>query len=100
MLFRTGWNSLWKGYTQAPEQREKDHAELNAGEPGVSLEVCDYLATRKIAMIGSDTWGGEPMDPSKDPLESFASCHRNRIVRRGMSNCDNLDLDVLSQEKV
>ena len=57
MLFRTGWHSSRKDYTQAPEQREKDKAEFNAGEPGVSLEICDYLATRKIAMIGSDTWG-------------------------------------------
>ena len=57
VLFRTGWHSLWKGYTHAPEQREKDQAECNAGEPGVSLEVCDSLATRTIAMMGSDTWG-------------------------------------------
>jgi kynurenine formamidase len=57
MLFRTSWNSLWKDYTQALEQREKDNAELNSGEPGVRPEVCDCLATRKIAMIGSDTWG-------------------------------------------
>ena len=40
------------------------------------------------------------MDPSKDPPESFASCHRNLSVRRGISNFEHLDLDVLSQEKV
>ena len=32
---------------------------------GASPELCDYLAGRKIAMIGSDTWGLEVMDPSK-----------------------------------
>ena len=57
MLFRTGWNSRWKDYAQVPEQREKDQAECNAGEPGVSLEVCDSLTTRTIVMIESDTWG-------------------------------------------
>jgi len=57
VLFRTGWHSSRKDHTHAPEQREKDQAECNAGEPGVSLEVCDSLATRKIAMMGSDTWG-------------------------------------------
>ncbi len=100
VLFRTGWASLWKDYTKPPEQREKDNAEVNAGEPGVSPEVCDYVAARKIAMIGSDTWALEPMDPSKGPPESFAYCHMNLIVRRGISNFENLDLDVLSQEKV
>ena len=40
------------------------------------------------------------MNPSKDPPESFASCHMNLIVRRGISNFEHLDLDVLSQEKV
>ena len=100
VLCRTGWNSRWKDYAQAPEQREKDRAEFNAEEPGVSLEVCDSLATRKIAMMGSDTWGREPMESSKDSPESFAYGHRNHSVRRGISNFEHLDLDVLSQEKV
>jgi len=61
--------------------------------------VCDYLAARKIAMIGSDTCGLEPMDPAKATPASFAYCHMNLIVRRGISNFENLALDVLSQEK-
>jgi hypothetical protein len=40
------------------------------------------------------------MDPSKGPSESFAYCHMNLSVRRGISNFEHLDLDVLSQEKV
>jgi len=99
VLFRTGWNSLWKDYNKPPEQRDKDNAEFNSGEPGVSPEVCDYLATRKIAMIGSDTWALEPMDPTKGNPESFAYCHMNLIVRHGITNFENLDMDVLSQEK-
>ena len=51
-------------------------------------------------MIGSDTWGLEVMDPSKPPPEAFGYCHMNLIVRCGISNFENLDLDVLSQEKV
>jgi len=100
VLLRTGWNSLWKDYTKPPDQQAKDNAEFNSGEPGASPELCDYLAGRKIAMIGSDTWGLEAMDPSKPPPEAFAYCHMNLIVRRGISNFENLDLDVLSQEKV
>ena len=101
VLFRTGWNSLWKDYsTRSPEQMAKDHAEFNSGEPGVSPEVCDYLAERKIAMIGSDTWGLEPYDvPRLGSPESFAYGHMNLVVRRGITNFENLDLDVLSREK-
>jgi kynurenine formamidase len=99
VLFRTGWNSLWKDYNAPPEQRAKDNAEFIAGEPGVSPEVCDHLAARKISMIGSDTWGLEPYDFAKGMPESFAYCHMNLTVRRGISNFENLDMDVLSQEK-
>ena len=77
----------------------KDNAEFIAGEPGVSPEVCDHLAARKISMVGSDTWGLESYDFAKGVPESFAYCHMNLIVRRGISNFENLDMDVLSQEK-
>jgi len=108
VLFRTGWNSLWKTNhlgrpggekVKSDEQLAKDSAEFGAGEPGVSSEVCDYLATKKISMIGSDTWGLEPLDFSKGAPDSFAYCHMNLIVRRGISNFENLDLDDLSTDK-
>ena len=63
-------------------------------------EVCDHLAARKIAMVGSDTWGLEPYDvPNLGEPESFAYGHMNLIARRGITNFENLDLDVLSREK-
>jgi len=74
------------------ERRQREHRlprfpfhcytnpEFNSGEPGASPELCDYLAERKIAMIGSDTWGLEVMDPSKPPPEAFGYCHMNLIV--------------------
>ena len=100
VLFRTGWNGLWKDYVRAPEQRAKDHEEFGSGEPGVSPEVCDYLAGKKISMIGSDTWGLEPYDFAKTASpEPFAYCHMNLVARRGISNFENLDLDTLSQER-
>ncbi len=78
----------------------KDNAEFGTGEPGVSPEVCDYLAGKKISMIGTDTWGLEPFDFAKSGVpESFANCHMNLIVRRGIYNFENLDLDELSADK-
>ena len=100
VLFRTGWNSLWKDYRRTPDERAADHAEFSSGEPGVGEEVCDHLAARKIAMVGSDTWGLEPQDPeSGAEPESYAYGHMNLIVRRGITNFENLDLDSLSRHK-
>ena len=64
-----------------------------------SPEVCDHLASKKISMIGSDTWGLEPYDFAKGVPESFAYCHMNLIARRGIYNFENLDLDELSADK-
>jgi kynurenine formamidase len=107
VLFRTGWNSLWKTNhlgrpagekVKSDEQLVKDNAEFGSGEPGVSPEVCDHLAAKKISMIGSDTWGLEPYDFAKGVPESFAYCHMNLIARRGIYNFENLDLDEISAE--
>ena len=103
VVFRTGWNSLWKeNHTgmKTPQQIAADNAEHGSGEPGVSPEVCDMLADAKISMVGSDTWGLEPYDFAKGVPESFAYCHINLIVRRGIYNFENLDLDGLSEAGV
>ena len=102
VLFRTGWVHLWKDNhtgNKSSEQIAADNAMNGSGEPGVSPEVCDYLAAKKISMIGSDTWGLEPYDFANEGLpESFAYCHINLIVRRGIYNFENLDLDQLSAD--
>lgn len=108
VLFRTGWNALWKTNhlgrpagtkVKSDEQLAKDNAEFGSGEPGVAPEVCEYLASRKISMIGSDTWGLEPYDFANGAPPSFAYCHMNLLVRRGIYNFENLDLDDLSADK-
>ena len=55
VLFRTGWNQWWKDNhtgNKKPDQIAADNKSFRAGEPGVSPEVCDYLAERKISMLG------------------------------------------------
>jgi kynurenine formamidase len=100
VLFRTGWNSLWKTNHLGRPAGEKVKADDQlAKEPGVAPEVCDYLAAKKISMIGSDTWGLEPYDFAKGAPESFAYCHMNLIARRGIYNFENLDLDEVSADK-
>ena len=93
VLLRTGWNSLWKTNhlgrpvgekVKTDDQLAKNTAEFNSGEPGAAPELCDYLAAKKISMIGSDTWGLEALDFSKAlPPGGFAYCHMNLVARRG-----------------
>ena len=48
VLFRTGWNDLWRNNLEKPlEQAKADNATFNSGGPGISPEVCDHLATKK-----------------------------------------------------
>ena len=105
VLFRTGWTSLWKtnhlgrpagDKVKSDAQLAKDLIEASDGEAGVHPEVCDYLATRKIAMVGSDTWALEAFPPVIP--EKPVYCHMNLITRRGITNFENLDLDQLSED--
>ena len=112
VLFRTGWNSLLTGRNSLLTGRNsllEDYssidaakiAEFGSGEPGVSPEVCDHLAAKKISMIGSDTWGLDPYDFSQGvPGRSYlAYCHMNLNAGQGVTNFGNLDLGKLSREK-
>lgn len=110
VLFRTGWTSLWETnhlgrpvgkMVKSDEQVAKDIAEFWAGEPGVAPEVCDYLAEKKVSMVGSDTWGLEPYKETAELLKGpvAAYCHMNLMARRGIYNFENLDLSALSADK-
>ena len=106
VLFRTGWNMLWRdNLNKTQAQAMADNATFNSGGPGLSAEVCDHLASRKIAMVGADNWGIEHNDfpgnskwPTKFPdIEEWAYCHMNLTVRRGIYLFENLDLHELGE---
>ena len=108
VLFRTGWNDLWRGNLEKPAaQAEADNKKFNSGGPGISPEVCDYLATRKISMLGADNWGIEPYDftgKGKWPtpfaeVKNWAYCHANLSTRRGIYLFENLDLKKVGEDK-
>ncbi len=103
VLIRTGWNNLWRNNLQkSEEEATKDNEEFNSGEPGVGQEVCDYLAEKKIAMLGMDNWGIGPYDFSETPppeVEAWDYCHMNLTVRRGIYLIENLDLKQLSEDE-
>lgn len=87
VLFRTGHIKLWK----------KDNAEFNKGCPGPSNSVARWLADRRIAVVGGDTWATEAV-PGEDPNRPF-ECHTIWIVMNGIFINENLNLEELSADR-
>jgi kynurenine formamidase len=60
VLFHTGWGRLWYD----------DPAAYSVGEPGPGLALGHWLAERRVALIGCDTWSCGPV-PAEDPGRPF-----------------------------
>jgi kynurenine formamidase len=88
VLIRTGHSALWM----------KDNAAYNAGEPGIGMEAARWLAERKIVLVGSDTWATEVVPFEK--AERVHEIHQLLLVRHGIYNLENLDLDELARDRV
>lgn len=88
----------WDTFDAAEKARRRDA--FNAGEPGFGLSACEYLASRKIILTGSDNWGVEAVGPnlageSPQPFE----CHMKLQTKRGIWNIENLDLTQLVEDQ-
>jgi kynurenine formamidase len=88
VVIRTGHGQLWM----------KDNATFSAGEPGIGMEAAHWLSDHKIVMVGSDTWATEVVPP-EDPDRPFP-VHQWLLVRHGIYNIENLDLEELARDKV
>jgi kynurenine formamidase len=88
VVIRTGYGQLWM----------KDNAAYSAGEPGIGMEAARWLAARKIVLIGSDNWATEVVPP-EDPDRPFP-VHQELLVRNGIYNLENLNLEELAANKV
>ena len=60
VLFHTGWSALWG----------VDNERYAAGEPGPGRELGAWLAERRIALTGCDTWSYGAY-PAEDPRQPF-----------------------------
>ncbi len=108
VLFRTGWNDIWRNNHNLPASEAiANNNAFNSGGPGISPEVCDHLAERKISMLGADNWGIEPYDfigqgdwptPFAE-VADWAYCHMNLSVRRGIYLFENLDLKQVGEDQ-
>jgi kynurenine formamidase len=88
VLIHTGHGSLWM----------VDNEEYNRGAPGIGMEAALWLAEKKVAMTGADTWPVEVI-PSENPELAFP-VHQELIARRGIYNFENLNLAELAADKV
>lgn len=88
VLIRTGHGQLWM----------KDNAAYGGGEPGIGMAAARWLSDRKIVLVGSDTWATEVV-PHQDPKRPF-EVHQWLLVRHGIYNLENLDLEELARQKV
>lgn len=88
VLIRTGHGKLWM----------KDNATYGAGEPGIGMEAGAWLVGRKVVVVGADTWAIEAV-PHENPRRPF-QVHQLLLVRNGVYNLENLDLEELARDRV
>ena len=62
------------------------------------MAAARWLCERKIVMVGADTWATEVIPP-EDADRPF-EVHQELLVRHGIYNLENLDLDGLARDKV
>lgn len=101
----TGHGNLWHPRlwdTFSPEEKAERKRKFNAGQPGFGISACDYLAERKVILVGGDNWGTEAVaagsfaGENEQPIE----CHVKLLVKQGIWNIENLDLTQLVEDGV
>jgi kynurenine formamidase len=87
VLFHTGWGRHW------------DDAETYlSGEPGPGVELAHWLAERRVALTGCDTWSYGPV-PAEDPRRPF-EVPQILNIHHGVFIVENLDLAALAADGV
>ncbi len=100
----TGHGDIWhptEWDTYSAEEKTKRIAEFNSGAPGFGTSGCNYLADRKIALWGADTWPSEAVGPgfggeTDQPFE----CHILMMTKNGIWNIENMNFSQLVADKV
>jgi kynurenine formamidase len=87
VLLRTGHGRLWM----------KENEAYGKGEPGLGMAAAKWLCDKKIVLVGSDTWATEVV-PSENKARPF-EVHQLLLVRHGVYNLENLDLEELAKAK-
>ena len=84
LLFHTGWGALW----------DSDPARFTSGEPGIGMEVAEWLVEQRVAMTGADTWSFGAV-PGEDPERPFF-VPQTLNVEHGLFIMENLATEALA----
>jgi len=86
VFFNTGWSSLWG----------KNNDRFNSGQPGIGVDVANWLVGKQIAVTGADTWATEVVP---NPNEKLAfRVHQILLTQNGIFNHENLFFDELLKD--
>lgn len=88
VLFHTGWGRLW----------DEDPAAYAAGEPGPGMALAGWLAQRRVALTGCDTWSYGPV-PAEDADRPFV-VPQTLNTRFGVVVVENLRLHEVARDHV
>ena len=100
------WPAQWGGQDQrgaittvsSGALWKKDNATYNMGCPGPGITAARWLADKKIAVVGADTWPVEAV-PGENANMPFA-CHAFWLTINGIYINENLDLEALAADRV
>ena len=103
VFLHTGHGNIWdpkKWDTFDKAEKTRRVAKFNSGEPGLGYSACEYLAERKVILVGADTWGVDAVGKGfggerPQPFE----CHITLQTKRGIWMLENLDLTQLVADK-
>lgn len=98
----TGHGDLWKNSewkTLSAEEKTKRRTTFGSGEPGFGRSACEYLAQRKISLIGGDTSANDAQPVGEIEGEAVP-CHHVTQTRHGIWNIENMDFEPLLKDGV
>jgi kynurenine formamidase len=87
IFFNTGFGDLWM----------KDNAKFNSGQPGIGVEVAEWVVAKQAALVGSDTWATEVVPNPNNNLAFIV--HNILITKNGIFNHENLDFNELIKDR-
>jgi len=89
VLFHTGWTDA---------KFESDPKAWGSGEPGLSEEGAEWLASKNVMAVGADTWGLEPVPPQKEGRPFFG--HVILLKRNGIYILETMNTGPLVRDNV
>lgn len=87
VLIRTGYGELWM----------KDNATFGDRYPGIGMASAQWLASRRVVLLGSDNTGVNIQQEVQGRVEEI---HQYLLARQGIYLLEIMNLEQLSAEKV